>query len=100
MLKIVNVRSVINIIVLVLTVIAVFLNYGEMTEVSNIVIATLLVVTLVNIFPIRSKVDGELQINDNVNKDIYRFVLYDEPESLGAKEYVKFQVIHTREKHR
>lgn len=42
------------------------------------------------------KFDGELQIDEsNPNKDLYRFVLYYDPEELIKKDKVTFKVVRS-----
>lgn len=39
-------------------------------------------------------VDGELHVFEEDDKDVYRFVLNNDPESLQRKDHVRFVVVH------
>ena len=55
---------------------------------TNILLVILLIVTNYN------KYHGELQIDSSdPDTDIYRFVVYDEAESLSTKRSVRFKVL-------
>lgn len=93
-------RSVISLIISLLITIAAILYRDDLSVMSIFFIAALVIWLIVSSIPVSTKMDGELQINNEKDKDTYRIVLYDDPDNFKDKEYLKFYVVDPRKKHR